>query len=260
MDAVTSRLRDVSKTFDTGLLVCRNVSLAVGEGEFVSVIGPSGCGKTTLLRILCKLLEPSSGEVEWNRREPGRPFVGPVFQNLALLPWKTALQNVALGPAYRGVPRAERDQAARAAMRSFGLEGFEDLYPHQLSGGMQQRVALGRAFLSEPELLVMDEPFGALDAATRALMQQELLTLWEGRRQSVIFVTHSLEEAILIADRVVVLTARPASVKLDLPIRLPRPRSKETRKSAEFAELADLLWRALEEELRKTQREPPGGP
>jgi len=240
----------VSKIYDGTGLACADIGFEIREGEFLCVVGPSGCGKTTLLRMIARLLMPSSGSVEWHDTDPLRPFLSVVSQDLALLPWKTVLDNISLGLKYRGVPKAQREAAAMESVRRLRLEGFARHYPHQLSGGMKQRVALARAFLSDPEVLVMDEPFGSLDAATRLLMQEELLALWEERKKTVVLVTHSLEEAVLLADRIVILTARPGRVKSVLPVDLPRPRRLDVRQSRAFAETVALLWEGLEAELR----------
>ena len=207
------------------IAVLQNVSLQVESGTFVSLLGPSGCGKTTLLRIMHGLIRPASGEVQVN----GRPVQGPpeeaamVFQDHNLLPWRRAIENVEFGLELAGMSERERRERARSMLAMVGLEGFERAFPHQLSGGMRQRVGLARAWCMDPQILLMDEPFGALDAQARELMQDELLRIWEQDRKTVVFVTHSIDEAIYLADRVLVMDARPGRIKEDLPVDLPRP-------------------------------------
>jgi NitT/TauT family transport system ATP-binding protein len=228
----------------------------VGRGEFVSLVGPSGCGKSTFLNVVLGLLEPDAGTV----RVAGRPVDGPapdramVFQEFGLLPWRTAEANVELGLELRGVPGAARRRRARELIELVGLAGFERHYPHELSGGMKQRVGLARALATDPEILLMDEPFAALDAQTRDLMQAELLTIWERTRTTVLFVTHSIEEAAYLSDRVVVLSARPGRQKAEIGIGLPRPRDYEMRLTPEFNELKHAIWSALKDELKASVR------
>lgn len=221
-------------------------------GSFVAVIGPTGCGKSTTLSMICGTDVPDDGAVlvDGRRADGIREDVGFVFQTDAVFPWKTALDNVAAGPRFRGADRQRaRSEAARWLDR-VGLSEFERYYPHQLSGGMRKRVALAQTLINRPGVLLMDEPFGGLDAQTRALMSEELLALWEQERPSVVFVTHDLEEAVAVADKVVVLTAGPASVKQEFPVVLPRPRSaQEVRRSSAFVELHTTIWAALREEV-----------
>jgi ABC-type nitrate/sulfonate/bicarbonate transport system ATPase subunit len=218
----------VSHVFDQ-LLVLNDVSISVPPQKFVSILGPSGCGKTTLLRIIDGLITPAAGEV----RIEGQPVRGPgrdramVFQDADLLPWRTTLHNVSFGQEVQGVGKQQRLDNARAAINRVGLAGFENHYPFQLSGGMRQRVGLARALSTGPRLLLMDEPFGALDAQTREEMQGELLRLWEQDRVTVVFITHGVDEAILLSDHVVVLSYRPGSVREVIEIDLPRPRAGE---------------------------------
>jgi NitT/TauT family transport system ATP-binding protein len=227
------------------------LGLRVTRGEFVSVVGPSGCGKSTFLSIVLGLLRPDAGEV----RVEGRRITGPagdramVFQEFGLLPWRTVEANVALGLELRGVGSGERQRRAQELIRLVGLTGFERHYPHELSGGMKQRVGLARALATNPQILLMDEPFAALDAQTRDLMQAELLQVWERSRQTVLFVTHSIEEAAYLSDRVIVLSARPGRQKAEIPVRLPRPRDYEMRLTPEFNELKLTIWNALKKEL-----------
>ncbi len=238
--------RGVQKLFesDNGVLaVIRDVTASIDEGEFVVLLGPSGCGKSTLLRITAGLEPLSGGEVRINGAAPDlrrRGQLGFVFQDAALMPWRDLLSNVTLGLEIQGVPRPERERRAAELLGLLGLEGFERYYPHQVSGGMRHRVAIARAYIVDPLILLMDEPFVALDAQTREGLQRDLLDLWQRRKKTVIFVTHNLEEAILLGTRIVVLSRRPATVLLDRAAGLPMPRDPT---SAEFV--------ALRQELRE---------
>ncbi len=204
----------------------RDVSLEIGEGEFVSVLGPSGCGKTTLLNIIAGFVEPTSGRILLR----GRPVSGPgpdrgvVFQNFALFPWKTVRGNVAFGPKMRGISSDERDRIAREYIELVGLTGSEDKFPHELSGGMQQRVGVARVLANAPAVMLMDEPFASVDAQTRMTLQEEVTRVWEARRPTVVFITHDVDEAVFLSERVVVLTQRPGSVRELVPVDIPRPR------------------------------------
>jgi NitT/TauT family transport system ATP-binding protein len=228
-----------------------NFDLAVGKGEFVSIVGPSGCGKSTFLNILLGLIKPDTGDMQLN----GTPITGPsqeramVFQEFGLLPWRTVAANVELGLELKGVPSAQRAECAGGLIQLVGLTGFERHYPHELSGGMKQRVGLARALATEPEVLLMDEPFAALDAQTRDLMQAELLQIWERTQKTVLFVTHSIEEAAYLSDRVIVMTARPGRTKSILKVNLPRPRDYEMRLSSEFNDIKADIWNTLKDEL-----------
>ena len=229
----------------------RDFTLAVAKGEFVSIVGPSGCGKSTFLNILLGLISPDTGQMELN----GTRITGPsqeramVFQEFGLLPWRTVLANVELGLELKGMPPAQRAQRAHNLINLVGLKGFEHHYPHELSGGMKQRVGLARALATEPEVLLMDEPFAALDAQTRDLMQAELLQIWEQTKKTVLFVTHSIEEAAYLSDRVIVMTARPGKTKEVLKIHLPRPRDYEMRLSPQFNDIKATIWNTLKDEL-----------
>ena len=226
-------------------------SLEVGKGEFVSIVGPSGCGKSSFLNILLGLIKPDSGEVQLN----GTRITGPgqeramVFQEFGLLPWRTVTANVELGLELKGIAPARRAERAAELIKLVGLEDFASHYPHELSGGMKQRVGLARALATEPEVLLMDEPFAALDAQTRDLMQMELLQIWEQTKKTVLFVTHSIEEAAYLSDRVIVMSARPGHTKDILKIDLPRPRDYEMRLTPEFNEIKLHIWDVLKEEL-----------
>jgi NitT/TauT family transport system ATP-binding protein len=209
-------------------LALGDLSLSIAEGEFVAILGPSGCGKSTLLYVVGGFVPPSSGKVLVNGKPvtgPG-PDRGPVFQEFALFPWKTVLGNVMYGLREQGVPKTQAESKARSLISLVHLGGYEDFYPKQLSGGMKQRVAIARTLAYGPKILLMDEPFGALDAHTRTGLQRELLEIWERDRKTVLFVTHSVEEAVFLADRVVVLTRSPGRIKAMIDIDLPRPRRR----------------------------------
>jgi NitT/TauT family transport system ATP-binding protein len=229
-------LQNVTKRFlaPTGqpYTALRDLSLQVAPGEFCAIVGPTGCGKSTTLGLITGLERPSAGQVEvMGKPVQGiDPRIGYVFQSDAIFPWKNVLHNVATGPLFRGQSKAEAFERARDWIARVGLSGFEDRYPHQLSGGMRKRVALAQTFINEPEILLMDEPFSALDVQTRILMEDELLHMWSSISASVVFVTHDLEEAISLADRVCVLTAGPATVKGIYTIDLPRPRNLAQQK------------------------------
>jgi NitT/TauT family transport system ATP-binding protein len=233
----------------------QDTTLRVAPGEFVSVVGPTGCGKSTLLNVAAGLLAPSSGDV----RVHGAPLAGIntragyMFQSDALMPWRTAQDNVTAGLEFRGRSKTEAAAPAREWLRRVGLAGFEDRYPHQLSGGMRKRVALAQMLILDPELLLMDEPFSALDVQTRQLMENELLELWSANRKSVLFITHDLEEAIALSDRVVVLAAGPATRPIgEFAIDLPRPRDvAEIRLTPRFVALHEAIWHVLRGEVLK---------
>ena len=230
----------------------RNFSMKVARGEFVAIVGPTGCGKSTTLNMITGLLKPTVGTVKIMGQpiQGIDPRIGFVFQADAVFPWKSVRDNVAAGPIFRGKPKAEALALADQWIRRVGLEGFGDHYPHQLSGGMRKRVALAQTFINQPEILLMDEPFSALDMQTRTLMQDELLGLWSGTGGSVVFVTHDLEEAIALADRVFVLSARPATLKRVYDIDLPRPRIiSEVRYDPQFIDLSKRIWDDLREEV-----------
>src|SRR2546426_9504436 len=246
------RVRGLSKEFGTrdnggGVLALTDIDFEVHDNEFVTIIGPSGCGKTTLLRIIAGLIPYDHGEVAID----GRAITGPgperavVFQNFALMPWADVLANVTFGLEVRGTPPDECRDKARHLIKLVGLEGFEKRLPKELSGGMQQRVGLARALAVNPQILLMDEPFGALDEQTRRLLQEQLLRLWEGQRRTLIFITHSMEEAVFLGDRVMLMTPRPGRVKEIIDVPLKRPRGQETEKSTTFIEIKEYLWENL---------------
>ena len=257
-------IRGVSKFYSktvkdstTKVEALSHVDLAVRENEFVSIIGPSGCGKTTLLKIIDGLIPFDSGAILID----GKPIRGPgpdravVFQTFALLPWRTVLGNVEFSLEFRKIPPKERREIARDFLDRVGLGDFENHYPHELSGGMQQRAGLARALAVSPQILLMDEPFGAVDAQTRQLLQEDLLELWQRERKTVIFITHSMDEAVYLSDRVVVMTPRPGKVAELLDVPLPRPRSgDEVRRDPKFVDLTNYIWASLKKNMENGHR------
>jgi ABC-type nitrate/sulfonate/bicarbonate transport system ATPase subunit len=244
--------------FGQPLPVLDDVDFHVSEGEFVTIIGPSGCGKSTLLNIIAGLEEPNRGTIWLHEIEPtlrlGR--VAYMHQKDLLLPWRTVLENAVLGLEVQGISRAQARQRAEALMERFGLEGFENVYPSALSGGMRQRAAFLRTVLSERDVVLLDEPFGALDALTRAQMQEWLLDLWTGFHKTIVLVTHDVDEAVFLSDRIYLMTTRPGKVKLVLPVDLPRPRSYDIVTQGPFIELKARLLAAIREESLRAQEEP----
>ena len=255
------RFEKVNKFFGakkTGLKALEDIDLEIAERDFVAIVGPSGCGKTTCLRIVAGFEQPTSGMVTVN----GRRVTGPgpdravVFQHFALFPWKTVRQNIELGLRNKGLPRPERDDLIADALKLMGLESHTDAFPHQLSGGMQQRVAIARAYVLKPEVLLMDEPFGALDAQTRVVMQEELVRLARVNPRTVLFITHSVEEAVYLADRVAIMTRRPGRIKELLDVRSVRQAENWNRFSniedvmdqESFVHLRTHVWKSLREE------------
>ena len=242
------------KLFGT-LEVFRDVNVEVGEREVLAVIGPSGCGKTTLLRCMDGLIPLSTGEI----RVEGEPVTAPregvamVFQHFGLFPWKTVYQNVAYGLKLAGAARAEIAEKVPKYIQLVGLAGFEEYYPYQISGGMQQRCGLARALSVEPRVLLMDEPFGAVDAQTREILQFELLRIWEMRPTTMVFVTHAIDEAVLLGDRVMVLKGRPSTIHEIVEVDLPRPRDRATLLHPRFAALREHVWSTLMADARKAE-------
>jgi NitT/TauT family transport system ATP-binding protein len=251
---VKIRIEGATRAFLGGaVLALDRVTLDVYENEIACIVGPSGCGKTTLLRALDGLVPLSEGTITINGAAVTAPppNVAMVFQHFGLFPWKTVEANVAYGLKLAGAPRDLMEARVRRVLKLVGLEGFEHVYPYQLSGGMQQRVGLARALAMDPEILLMDEPFAALDAQTRELLQEETLRILEEERKTIVFVTHSIDEAILLGDRVIVLTARPGRVKQIVPVPFPRPRRlATTRTDPAFGELRTRLWALLRQEIR----------
>jgi NitT/TauT family transport system ATP-binding protein len=257
---VAIRLAGATKAFPTrdggSYTAIRDVDLTVARGEFVSIVGPTGCGKSTALSLISGLQPATGGQVEVDGQPVERipEGLGYMFQQDAVLPWRTVLDNVAAGPRYRGVARKVAQEQARDWVEKVGLGGFEDYHPHQLSGGMRKRVALAQTLINEPSILLMDEPFGALDVQTREHMQDLLLDLWSGTGAAVVFVTHDLTEAIALADTVVVMTAGPATVKSSVPVPLERPRQvEEIRLTPDFIELYRHIWESLRTEVELTR-------
>ena len=248
------RVRGLGKRYGT-LEVFRDIHMDVGDREIVAIVGPSGCGKTTLLRCIDGLIPPSSGKVDISGSEVTAPLPGVamVFQQFGLFPWKTVFNNVAYGLKLAGASKTEIRERVPRFIRLVGLAGFEDAYPYQLSGGMQQRCGLARALAIEPTVLLMDEPFAAVDAQTREILQFELLRIWQLRPTSMVFVTHSIEEAVLMGHRVVVLKGRPANVFETIEVDLPHPRSRETLTHPRFAELREHVWTTLMDEARAAE-------
>jgi len=251
---VRIRIDRLGKRYGT-LEVFRDVSIDVGDREIVAIVGPSGCGKTTLLRCIDGLIPADEGEVRVDGERIVEPIAGMamVFQHFGLFPWKTVHDNVAYGLRMAGVTRAEIARRVPQFIAMVGLTGFETAYPYQMSGGMQQRCGLARALAIEPRVLLMDEPFAAVDAQTREILQFELLRIWEQRPTTMIFVTHSIEEAVLMGDRVIVLKGRPSSVHETIAIDLPRPRSRDTLRLPRFAELRERVWGTLMSEARQAE-------
>jgi len=245
-------VKNVNKIYQTSkgeFVAVADANLDVYEHEFICLLGPSGCGKSTILNMVAGLAEPSSGEIIFD----GIPINGPspdrgmVFQAYAAFPWMTVRQNIEFGPKMRGLPTKEREKIVEKQIQLVGLTGFEHLYPKELSGGMNKRVDLARAYANDPKLLCMDEPFGALDAQTRQKMQLELMRIWSVEEKTVIFVTHDMEEAVLLADRIVVMQRNPNSIRMIIDIDFPRPRGLEIKLERAFQELRLTLWEALEQ-------------
>ena len=249
------KIENVYKEYDTskGKMVALNgANLDIAENEFICVVGPSGCGKSTLLNIIAGLLEPTSGTVYLD----GKPIEGTgmergvVFQQYALFPWRTVLKNVMFGPEMKKKPKNQAEEIARKYIKAVGLEGFENSYPKELSGGMKQRVAIARAYAANPEVLLMDEPFGALDAQTRQSMQNWLLEIWEDFHKTVLFVTHDMDEAIYLSDIIYVFSGRPGYVKEKITVHLKRPRKQEDMLETDFWDLKQHLMGGMSDEKR----------
>lgn len=248
--------KNIQKVYDTpnGLNVAiQNFDFEAEDGEFVCIVGPSGCGKSTFLRILADLIPASSGEISIvPGDDPRKPLNNVVFQEYAIFPWKTVLDNIAFGLQMRGISKKERYAIAGDWLERVGLKKFANYYPAQISGGMKQRVSIARALANDPEVLLMDEPLGALDAQTRAVLQEELLRIWEENRKTVVYITHSIDEAVLLGDRVVLMTAHPGTKKAEFKVDIPRPRTIETMSTPEFGALTGAIWESLKDEVKRT--------
>ncbi|MEE8448302.1 MAG: ABC transporter ATP-binding protein [Thermodesulfobacteriota bacterium] len=250
-------IRDLTKIFEgrkTSVKALAGVNLSIEEGEFLCILGPSGCGKTTILRIMAGLETATSGEVVISQADKSRPLNSMVFQEHSLFPWLTVIDNVAFGLEMRGFSKNERHHRAAAFLETVGLSRFSHHFPHQLSGGMKQRVSLARAFVNDPEILLMDEPFASLDAQNKILLQDELLKIWEECRKTVVYITHSIDEALLLGDRIVVMTAAPGIFKEVMEVQFGRPRDVfEIKAKPEFGEMSLKIWKILESEVRKAR-------
>lgn len=236
----------------------RDIHFDIGENEFVVVVGPSGCGKSTLLNIIAGLLSSTSGQIIFEgARTDSRPLTAVVFQDFALFPWRTVLKNIVYGLEERGLQKAEQLEIAKKYITMVGLQGFEKKYPHQLSGGMKQRVSIARALANDPLLLLMDEPFSALDAQTRTLMQYELSRIWEETQKSFLYITHHIQEAVFLGDRVVVLSKRPGQILDIVQIGLPRPRGEHLIINKNYLEYVDVIWGYIKNQARESLEETP---
>jgi NitT/TauT family transport system ATP-binding protein len=247
----TAILSHVSMSYDGKLEVLHDIDFTLRDGEFLSIVGPSGCGKSTILRLISELAEPSKGRIEVKARG-GKPAqvkpaqVGFMFQRDALLPWANVSDNIAVGLECSGVPKEQHASRIKSLLQLLGLAEFGHYYPRALSGGMRQRVALGRLLAYDPEIMLMDEPFGALDAQTKLLLGAELLRIWTDHRKSVVFVTHDIEEAIGLSDRILVMAPRPGRIKAEYEVDLPRPRDlRSVRKLPRFHQLSDRIWQEI---------------
>jgi NitT/TauT family transport system ATP-binding protein len=251
-------IQDLNKIFTsqgkTPVEALRGINLDIADGEFVSIVGASGSGKSTLLRIIDGLETATSGTVLVDGKvvtRPGRDRAM-VFQQDSLLPWRTVLDNVGYGLSLAGTPREETAATAQRFVDLTGLRGFERHYPHQLSGGMRQRVNVARALAMDPKILLLDEPFAALDAQTREIMQSELLKIWSAQRKTVLFITHQIDEAVYLSDRVVVFSARPGTVREEITVPFPRPRDLSLKRTEQFGRIVDRIWRHIEGEVRRS--------
>jgi NitT/TauT family transport system ATP-binding protein len=249
------RIRDLHKRFGE-LSAIDGVSLDIAHGEFFMIVGPSGCGKTTLLRILAGLDSVTSGAIEIETPNSQRPVNSMIFQGDSIFPWMTVWDNAAYGLKMRRAPASTIKEVVGHYLARTGLTRFAKYYPHQLSGGMRQRVSIARAFANDPEILLMDEPFSALDAQNKLLLQEELLRIWEEHKKTVVFITHSVDEAVFLGDRIMVMTAQPGKVKMFVPVPLTRPRNiMELQKSPQYGELIAHIWSSLREEVHRARKQ-----
>jgi NitT/TauT family transport system ATP-binding protein len=249
------RIVDLYKKFG-GLIAIDGVSVDIAHGEFFMIVGPSGCGKTTLLRILAGLDSVTSGSIEIETPDSQRPVNSMIFQGDSIFPWMSVWDNAAYGLKMRRVPAATIKDVVGHYLARTGLTRFAQYYPHQLSGGMRQRVSIARAFANDPEILLMDEPFSALDAQNKLLLQEELLRIWEEHKKTVVFITHSVDEAVLLGDRIMVMTAQPGKVKSFVDVPLARPRNlMELQKAPKYGELVHQIWSSLREEVQRARQQ-----
>lgn len=252
-----SNLLKIYRSKRDKVVALENANLEVADGEFFCLLGPTGCGKSTLLRILGDLLDYDRGTVVIRQEDidEGKPLTNMVFQEYGIFPWKSVIDNVAFGLKMRGVDKDTRYETAQRFIDKVNLTGFEESYPHQLSGGMKQRVGIARAFANDPEILLMDEPFGALDAQTKEVLQDELLSVWNEARKTAVYITHDIEEALILGDRVGVMTARPGSIKVTIDVDLPRPRTRSVQSTERFIELRDQARDVLGAEVKESMRQ-----
>ncbi|HWK94516.1 MAG TPA: ABC transporter ATP-binding protein [Pseudolabrys sp.] len=249
---LTKRFRNNSGGYTQALA---DINVEIADGEFFVIVGPSGCGKSTLLRIMADLDTYTSGSIEIGHTDPGRPLTSMVFQEHALYPWMTVMQNAEFGLDMAGMPKEQRRTLVRPFLEKVGLGKFENYFPHQLSGGMRQRVSLVRAFVSNPEVLLMDEPFAALDAQNKILLQNELMRIWDENRKSVVFITHSIDEALLLGDRIAVMTASPGRIKEIIDVPFPRPRTLfDIQGTPEYTRISRHIWSTMEAEVLNAQQ------
>lgn len=233
-------------------MALEDVTLSIKDREFVCIVGPSGCGKSTLLKLIAGLIEPTSGEILFSGDPPrDRPRTALVFQEHGLFPWMTVLDNVAFGLEMQGIGRQERRDKAQVFVEKVGLSLFANHYPHELSVGMRQRVGISRAFVADPQVLLMDEPFGSLDAQTKLVLRQELLKIWKENQKLILYVTHDIEEAVILGDRVIVMTGHPGHIREEISIPANRPRGLSPKEEPELMEITWHIWKILEEEVRK---------
>jgi len=251
-------IENANKFFETNqgrVTALQDINLTIKDGEFFCIVGPSGCGKTTLLRILADLENASTGQITIKSSASGRPINSMVFQEQSIFPWMTVIENVGYGLRMRGISKKVRNEIAEHYIQMIGLSKFSHSYPCQLSGGMKQRVSVARAFANDPEILLMDEPFGALDEQNRIILQQELLQIWESSKKTTVFITHSIDEALCVGDKVMIMTAHPGRIKTIIDIDLPRPRDiSEIRTTVHYNELFQKIWLSLREEVLKSKR------
>ncbi|QDP41865.1 ABC transporter ATP-binding protein [Radiobacillus deserti] len=247
-------IQDLTKVFykkNESVTAIKDVNLHIKEGEFVCIIGPSGCGKTTLLRILAGLEKPSTGEMDIHHSDGSKPLQSMVFQERGVIPWMTVEENVAFGLKMRHLPRKEIKEQTDYFLRKVGLEKFAKLYPKELSGGMKQRVSIARAFANDPEILLMDEPFAALDEQNKFILQEELLNIWQETKKTVLFITHSIDEAMLLSDRILLMSSQPGQIVKEKNIDLPRPRKiEDIRANPELADSFVEIWQHLQTEVQ----------